>query len=188
MSIESREKFLDNAVIDFDSEKVRKDTELLSILCDAYELMKIVNEKESSIETKKVIVENLENIINLSTELKEKVESVNLIESKNLIENKVVNLGLSISKKSNLISEIDNLNLSHSIDLLQSGFEIISSGKKVREKVSIVNSKKAEYLKSEEERKQFMIDNKFCPVVLSMVDKKCPFSGKNLEELLSEKL
>lgn len=185
--IDTREKFLGNAVINFDSEKVRKDTQLLSLLVEAYDLMKIVNIKESSIESKKEVVENLETILNLSNELKEKTETVDLIKNKNLIEVKIENLESSISKKSTLLNEIGNLKLSHNLNLLESGFEIISSGKHVREKINNVNLKKADYLKSEEERKQFMIDNKFCPVVLSMVDKKCPFSGKNLEELLSNK-
>ena len=131
------------------SEKVRKDTELLGLLYEAYELMKIVNEKEASIESKKVVVENLEVILNFSSELKEKIENVDLIESKNLIENKVNKLESSISKKSSLISEIDSLNLSHKLNLLQSGFETVNSGKLVREKVTVVNTKKAEYLKGD---------------------------------------
>lgn len=38
--------------------------------------------------------------------------------------------------------------------------------------------------KSQEELDNFMIENKFCPVVVGRKDKKCPFSKKSLEDLV----
>lgn len=62
--------------------------------------------------------------------------------------------------------------------------ELISCLDVFKEKINGVKKHKVKVKKLDRQFSEFMVKNKICPVVYKKADKKCPFTGKGIEELV----
>lgn len=183
--IERKEESIRKNQIVFDREGTKELVEKIKLIDSIIQLEKGIREKESRILEKEKVINEFNEVSKIYKNVLELIETKKLLEDKERLESKVTLVETSISEKKSVIDKFKYVNLKDKLNTLIDANTIVLSGKQLRERLLAHKEKEEAHLLAEKERKDFMVENKFCPVVLSMFDKKCPFSGKTLEELLS---
>lgn len=182
--IDRKEDFIDKNSITFNKEETKDLVDKIKLLSGIISLQKEIDKKESSVKEKMQLIQLNEDVKVVYNQLIDCKENVKLVKEKEIVEFKVSKTENSIENKENILRSLDGGDLSTLISNIKDGNSILQKGTEVRERMTRQKELNLNYETAEENRKQFMIENKFCPVVLSMRDRKCPFSGKTLEELL----
>lgn len=183
--IEKKEQEIKEKTFHYDEEYVKELVKKVTELNEIVELWKKIERKERSIKRKEEVIQFFDEYRGLYESVKRGVEHKKLLEDVGNLQQKINRLEKSIKGKEKCVENWDKDKLEVMVENIKRGLEIVTEGKRLRERIYSLSKKEEQYKKLEEERKEFMVKNKFCPVVLSMSDRKCPFSGKPLEELLS---
>lgn len=183
-SVNLREEKLNEKTFDYDREYVQDLVAKLKSMKEILDLSKSIEKRETSISNKEVILEEFTNSLSIYKNLKDMVDNKNLFDEITALSTKVDKAEEYVLQNDVLIKNWESSDLKNKVEIIMSSIGIVEEGKKVRARIESIQTLELDYNKEETLRKEFMLEYKFCPVVLSMKDKKCPFSNKTLLELL----
>jgi energy-coupling factor transporter ATP-binding protein EcfA2 len=182
--VEEKEIRLKENTFDFDRKAVSEMVDTIKKLKDVCDILNGITTKEKNITNKELVIEEFSKANDSYINLKESLENKKLLDVVSYSSNKVNKLDMDIKTKTSFIQDWEFKNVISNINNIKESVSIISDAKLLREKISQLKKAEEDYETVDKERSDFMLEYKFCPVVLSMKDKKCPFSNKTLEELL----
>lgn len=182
--VEEKENWLENNSMSYDRDYVTELVSKLVLMRDVIRVEKDISSKEDELGKLSLIREEFEGVRVLKDKL------VNVHEKKKVID-RVNELGESVESaerelyvKESIIANWKESNILKKVEVIKEAGHITEEGVRLREVILELKDKEVEFVAVEEEKKQFMLDHKFCPVVMSMRDRTCPFSGKSILELI----
>lgn len=183
-SIKEKEAYIEKTQIPFDRESVAELVNRIKLINDVLEKEKMIQSKEKSILEKQKIIDLHDSSTAIYNQINECINEKTLHENVSKSKSRVQVLSLSIEKKESIIKTYDDSSPKSLIDNITKGNDIVAVGHSLRNKIQHLANLNALEDSKEKERREFMIENKFCPVVMATKDKCCPFSNKSIEELL----
>lgn len=179
-----KEDRIKEATFDYDSEAVGELVNKIKLIQEVCKLNTEILNKQKGIEVKELTLAEFESADSIYKELKDSLENKKLIDTVSSLSNKIKTTEEKVAVKENIISNWEIEKVGEKVGFIKSAIYIVSQGTILREKISKLKDIQLQCDIAEKEKADFMLEYKFCPVVLSMKDKKCPFSNKTLEELL----
>lgn len=182
--IQEKEQLISSSQIDFDNEQVKNTVETIKQVHAYIELEKTIREKENALATKMTVLKEHEKTVATIETIKQLQEQQKVLVAAEKLEEQVDTLNTSIALKQDALDTYNEHTPSNLKTIIQ---QLRTYSEKAQEIEKRDNELKAllelEDTK-EQERKAFMVENKFCPVVMATKDKLCPVNGQSMEELL----
>lgn len=170
--------------IDYDSDYVRDLVEKVQLINSYLSQHEKVVSIEDGIYLKEQATDGLGGFKDRLGYLQELVNDLVMLEEVDILESKVNRRNSRLDERQSLLVDWQDFDISSRVIDLGVCEQAVGEGKSLREKISKIKDKETELATGEVKKKEFMLSNGFCPTVMSMPDKRCPFNNKTIEELL----